>query len=182
MLVLLNGPPASGKSTLATRWVATRPLALNLDIDVVRGLLGAWLDHPHDSGLAARSLAVAMATTHLGSGRDVIVPQFLARPEFIVELDDAARSAGAAFVEVALVVDRQVALDQFAARTATPENQAHVDAGALVADDPDAMADMYDRYMTMLAGRQNARRLDVIIDDIDATLAALERHTTAGPA
>jgi predicted kinase len=44
-LILLNGPPSSGKSTLARRWVLGHPLALNLDIDVVRGLLGAWAEH-----------------------------------------------------------------------------------------------------------------------------------------
>jgi predicted kinase len=67
-LVLLNGPPASGKSTLAARLVEGRSLALNLDIDVVRGLLGAWIDRPADAGLAARALAVSMARTHLTAG------------------------------------------------------------------------------------------------------------------
>ena len=65
MLVLLNGPPAAGKSTLAARLVATRPLALNLDIDVVRGLLGAWIDRPAGAGLAARALAISMAADSL---------------------------------------------------------------------------------------------------------------------
>lgn len=37
MLVLLNGPPASGKSTIAQRLVDSRSLSLNLDIDIVRG-------------------------------------------------------------------------------------------------------------------------------------------------
>ena len=43
-LLLINGLPGSGKSTLAARYVADRPLALCLDIDVVRGLFGAWTD------------------------------------------------------------------------------------------------------------------------------------------
>jgi hypothetical protein len=43
ILILLNGPPASGKSTIAQRFVNTHPLALNLDIDVVRGLLVSGL-------------------------------------------------------------------------------------------------------------------------------------------
>ena len=49
ILVLLNGPRASGKSTLAARYVHDHPLALNLDIDVIRGLLGRWIDHPPDT-------------------------------------------------------------------------------------------------------------------------------------
>ena len=84
-LLLINGLPGSGKSTLAARYVAERPLALCLDVDVVRGLLGAWSDRPHEAGLLARRLALAMARLVLGEGRDVVVPQFLARPAFIGE-------------------------------------------------------------------------------------------------
>lgn len=46
VLVVLNGPPASGKSTIAKRFVEARPLSLNLDVDVVRGMLGGWLNDP----------------------------------------------------------------------------------------------------------------------------------------
>ncbi len=103
-LILLNGPPASGKSTLAGRLVSLRPLALNLDIDLVRGQLGQWLDRPADAGLAARALAIAMIDTHLGSGCDVVVPQLLARPDFIEQLEAVAAARGAEFVEIALDV------------------------------------------------------------------------------
>ena len=90
-LLLINGLPGSGKSTLAARYVADRPLALCLDVDVVRGLLGAWQEHPHEAGLLARRLALAMARVALHEGRDVVVPQFLGRPQFIGELEALAR-------------------------------------------------------------------------------------------
>jgi hypothetical protein len=73
-LILLNGPPASGKSTLARRYGVDHPLALALDIDVVRSLLGGWLEHPDAAGMAARAMALAMAREHLRAGRDVVVP------------------------------------------------------------------------------------------------------------
>ena len=100
-------------------------MALNLDIDLIRGQIGVWTDSPADSGVAARRLAVAMARTHLTHGFDVVVPQFLAREEFIVELADTAGRVGAAFVEFALMVSRTETFEAFTDRSASPDNQQH---------------------------------------------------------
>ncbi|MGH4020323.1 MAG: AAA family ATPase [Pseudonocardiaceae bacterium] len=102
-LLLINGLPGSGKSTLARRYGDEHPLSLCLDIDVVRGLLGSWKDQPSEAGLLARRLAAAMARVALGEGRDVVVPQFLARPGFIEELQVLADELGVKFVEVVLL-------------------------------------------------------------------------------
>lgn len=42
-----------GKSTVARRYVADHPLALNLGVDLVRSLIGRWRDDPHAAGLLA---------------------------------------------------------------------------------------------------------------------------------
>ncbi len=176
MLVLLNGPPASGKSTIAEHLVATRPLALRLDIDVVRGLLGAWLERPADAGRTARELAIAMARTHLRAGHDVFIPQFLGRPEFIDELVALAAGTGATFVEIALVLDRDVAVAAFAERTTTSHEQTHRDAAALVDHSKvdDAIGEMFDRYEALLAQRPDASRIEIVRGDIAAAVRAAE--------
>ncbi|MDP2289881.1 MAG: hypothetical protein Q8M22_01745 [Actinomycetota bacterium] len=175
-LILLNGPPASGKSTLAAALVARRPLALNLDIDLVRGSLGQWRSTPGDAGLAARRLALAMAGTHLGFGHDVIVPQFLAREEFIDQLAVAAVTAEARFVEVALLLDRDDAVAVFQRRSAQPASEQHRDAAEAVsaAGGVDALLAMYDMYVDMLELRPLARRVDVVVGDIAATVERVE--------
>jgi predicted kinase len=176
LLVLVNGPPGAGKSTIAARLVATRPLALNLDIDVVRGLLGAWLDAPSEAGQAARRIASAMTRTHLESGHDVIVPQFLGRAEFIVELETVARETDSRFVELALWLDRNSALEAFVERAAAPADAVHRDAVALVdrMEEDDPLGAMYDRYVALLDTRPDAIRIEVVRGDVDATLAAVE--------
>jgi predicted kinase len=75
-LILLNGPPACGKSTLAQRYADEHPLTLNLDVDRVRSLIGRWREDPPAAGLLARAIALAAARTHLASGHDVVVPSF----------------------------------------------------------------------------------------------------------
>ena len=41
-LVLLNGPPGIGKSTLSRRYVEAHPGTLDLDVDRLRSFVGGW--------------------------------------------------------------------------------------------------------------------------------------------
>src|SRR3954453_1840624 len=102
-LILLNGPPAIRKSTLALRFVHDHPLALCLDIDGIRRLIGSWQEYPEESGMLARAAALAAIAEHLAAGHDVVVPQYLGKPEFVDRLAQTADAAGAIFHEVVLM-------------------------------------------------------------------------------
>ncbi|ACQ80346.1 conserved hypothetical protein [Beutenbergia cavernae DSM 12333] len=176
-LILLNGAPAVGKSTLAARYAAHHPMSLALDIDRVRGMLGGWADDPTAAGLLARELAVAMARTHLVAGHDVVVPQLLGRLEFIERLDALATEVDVTFLEVVVVAEREEAWHRFDARSAAPENREHVDAATLVrrAGGDTAFHELYDRVRDAVAQRPATRVVESVADDVDATYAALER-------
>jgi len=157
VLILLNGPPGSGKSTLAQRYVDDHPLALNLDIDRVRALLGRWPDHAHEAGLAARVLALAMARTHLDAGHDVVIPQYLGRVAFIEQLEQLAAETGVRFHELVLLDSLPNMLRRFAERTKAVRPE-HVEADAqLRGGGEPALAEMYDRLIRILDQRPRAR-------------------------
>jgi predicted kinase len=157
-LVLLNGPPAVGKSTLARRYADDHPLTLVLEIDAVRALLGSWLDEWERSGPAARQIALAMARTHLEAGHDVIVPQLLTRRAFVDELRATGEATGATFHEVALLDPRETVLARYEQRR---EPDGSFSARALTEKQGNAPGDAYDAFVAALRDRPDA----VVISD-----------------
>lgn len=156
-LVLLNGPPGIGKSTIARRYVSDHPLALCLDVDDVRRALGQWDARASTSGALARELATAMASVHLGAGYDVVVPQYLGDVAFVVRLEAVAAATSASFNEVVLMDTKEHALARFAARASDPALAAHHLEAERLSGGPENLADMYDRLVALLAGRPGAQ-------------------------
>ncbi|WP_326568235.1 AAA family ATPase [Amycolatopsis rhabdoformis] len=167
-LIVLNGPPAIGKSTLAARFAEDHPPALNLDIDRIRVLVGGWRERPRESGEAARALALAAARAHLTAGHDVVVPQLLARPDFLLQLENLAHETGAALHELVLWDSRDNVLNRFADRVPRPEH--HETTAAEVGE-------FYDHLEAFLAERPRARVITTAAGHVDeayrAVLAAL---------
>ena len=186
-LIMLNGPPAIGTSTIAARYIDDHPLALNLDLDRIRSLLGRWRDDRTAAGLATRAIGVAAARAHLHSGHDVVVPQLLTRAELLDELAEVASQTGAEFIEIVLMDAADNAVRRFAERTGRAADPAHVEIGAIVtADGGEAVLHSYhDRLVAFLANRPHAIVIESVDGDVESTyrrvLAALRSDPVPGP-
>src|SRR5437773_1533185 len=114
-LILLNGAPGVGKSTVAAEYVRTYAETVLIEIDAIRTNLESRQQN-NSSKQTARDLAVEQIREHLRAGRDVILPQFVGRLEFIERLACIARAEGAQFREVVLTASADVIASRFRER------------------------------------------------------------------
>jgi predicted kinase len=167
-LVLLNGPPGVGKSTLAARYGGEHPGTLCLDIDVLRTMVGGWADDYARTGALVRPAALGLLTAFLRESGDVVLPQLIARETELAKFERAALDAGAGFVHVLLEVEPATALARFDGRADAPHTGAVRD---LVAADG-GPGSVVTAYVAALQNLPADHRLDAS-GDIETTYAAL---------
>ncbi|HEY3337552.1 MAG TPA: AAA family ATPase [Propionicimonas sp.] len=172
-LVFLTGAPGSGKSTLARLLVESRPLALLLDLDTLRAQLGDWKADPAAAGVRTRHLALAAARAQLELGADVVVPQFVRRPELIEQFRVLAADVGARFVLVALVSSPEEAAERFRTRRTSADPNHHDAAHLQDLAGAAPIGELYADMLAMLAGFPETVQVESVPGEVEATLAAL---------
>lgn len=174
-LILLNGPPGIGKSTLAQMYVDEHPGVLNLDIDRLRALIGGWRDRFAETGEIVRPIALSMVRTHLRAGHDVVMPQYLGRLSEVERFEAAAHESDAAFCEVVLMDTKQGSIKRFAGRGMDSTLPWHQQVREIVEHHggPALLADMHDRLLAVVRARPNSVVVPSVAGAVQPTYEAL---------
>ena len=114
-----------------------------------------------------------MAATHLEGGRDVVLPQYLARLPEIEAFEGVATGAGAAFLEVVLLDDRAPSIERFDRRPADSEWERHNRGSSPQQGGEELLADMYDRLVAVVAQRPGAVVVRSEFGDVEGAYSAL---------
>ena len=78
---------------------------MNLDVDALHRLVGGWQDEETDTWPVMWPLVRAMAKTQLEGGRDVVLPQYHAKLDEIVELEKLAHQHGGGLSRAVVLLD-----------------------------------------------------------------------------
>lgn len=167
--MLINGPPASGKSTLARRYVDDHEGAVLVEVDTLRMTLPNW-ETDEATRLVARELAGAEVVEHLSAGCDVVMAQYLGRLGYIVVLHDLAREHGATFVEVILATSEALAVERFRARRRAmiPRGEHHPERDIADADVEAFILDAVERLTRLPTARPESRIVPVALESSEA--------------
>jgi hypothetical protein len=172
-LIHLNGPPGIGKSTLAARYTDRHAGTLDLDIDRLHPLVGGWQDPGTRVHEILRPVALAMAATHLAGGRDVVLPQYLARVAELARFEHVAGECGARFREVVLLDGKAASIARFGSHEDDDVWARHNRRVVASQGGPVFLAAMYERLMEFLRLRPDAVVVRSEPGAVEATYAAL---------
>lgn len=170
-LIILNGPPGIGKSTIAQKYADEHPLTLKLDVDKVRELISHWRERDKESGPDAKNMAAAMARVHLQAGYDVIVPQIYRDIAYLEELEQIVKKCDAEMREFLLFVSKDEAVKRFIERGKADGHSDGFRPGGLIARGGGVkkLEEMHDQMMSAVAERPNTIKIEPIFDDIEGT-------------
>lgn len=160
---------------MARMYVDDHPLALLIDVDELRGWLGAWNQAREIAGLRARALATVLAKDHLRAGHDVVVAQLYGRVDHLDELEAAATEVGANYREIVLMADLESTLERFRQRGGPRLRELLQDPGGL-----EPIAELYARVESVV----RTGRATVVTSspgDIAATYATVITALNAQP-
>lgn len=115
-LILLNGPLGVGKSTLAKRYAQQHPLAVAIDIDEVRFLIGSFREFPEQSLQMAFEMAASIGRVALRRGHDIAVAQILTKPAQFELFEELADQTSAKLHEILLYTEKEAAIGRFVLR------------------------------------------------------------------
>jgi adenylylsulfate kinase-like enzyme len=164
-LILLDGFAGVGKTTLAKRYIADHPLAMDLEGDEIIVMLGQWLKYENAARELLFKIGKAIITSHLESGYDIVVPCLPTNVDHQQAFEDIAKSTGAQFFEVVLVTDREEAIRRLLKRGTWGE----AGTDPLTNADLPVIKKLYDDMDKTLAERPKTTRILSVEDSHDST-------------
>ncbi len=174
-LIVLNGNPGMGKSTLSQRYANEHPMTLNLDVDRLWHLLGQWQASMPRSEVQKYKFAYALSSVHLADGYNVVVADHIQNPEVYRRFQKIAEVHCAMFVEVVLLSTVDDAIERCKTRARKLGHETGFRPGGVLdtSGREAKLASMHENMLAAVASRENMIRIESIEGDIEGAYRQL---------
>lgn len=171
ILIVINGSPGLGKSTLSQRFVDEHPMTLNLDIDRIWHMMGQWQESRPKSHEQKMQLSYEIASAHLGSGNDVVIADHINDKRILEMFEAIAEKHRAKIVEIALICNEDEAVARCLERGKSMGHKTGFRPGGILESEGGEakIREMFRQVLTTTEQRPNTIKLNVIKDDFDGT-------------
>lgn len=105
-LIILNGPPGVGKSTIAKRLHQDLSASVLVDVDELRRTIPDYRERREESLREAYELTVEAITENLKFGHDVIIDKAVSYSDTLHSFVNAGKNSGAEVYELLLFADK----------------------------------------------------------------------------
>lgn len=171
-LIVVNGFAASGKTTIAKKYIAEHSMAMTLEADAIVDNIGNWTSHQEEVRQLTFELTKAMLRAYLPSGHDVILPYLVTNIDEVQEFESIAAACNANYYEFVLHNERADAIARLLKRGKWGEETSP----PLTEQDMPEIEDLMDRMESAVKKRPQAIKIWLKGQDPDATYAQLLQY------
>ena len=173
-LIILYGFAASGKTTIATKYISDHPLSMMIEEDLLIDMVGQWRKFEDKARDLVYKHICSIVKNQLQAGYVVILPCLLTDATRAESFQRIAEEAGCPLYEVYLEGSKEVAITRLLKRGTWGE------AGSppLTDEDRPEIETLFETMEREMAKRKNVVPLTVTKGDVDTTYQKLLELTS----
>ena len=164
-LIILYGFAASGKTTLAKRYIEEHPLTIAIEGDQLIGMISGWRKNEEQARKMVLEDIKSTANNHLHAGHDVLIPHLLYDESHPKEFSEIAKRNGAVFHEVYIDIDEEDAVGRLIKRGCWGEEGSR----KLTEEDRPELMSRFKHMNDLMKKHPNVTSIHSEFDDIEGT-------------
>jgi predicted kinase len=162
-LIILYGFAASGKTTIARRYIDSHPLSMMIEGDEIINMMGDWRSHEKEARNLVYKHTCSILKNQLQAGHDVILPYLLTDVTKLDAFKKVAHEVGSPLHEIYLDGEKEQAIAKLLKRGVWGEEGSPL----LTENDRPEIEELFDVMAREMSKVQNVAIIEAVEGDVE---------------